>query len=237
MKRLKGFTLAEMLITLAILGVVAAMTIPPLNTSVQKNQVGPSLKKAMNTLTTGLQLLKASNNIRDLASVGDVPSYVFHVYVAQKIRLTPRQSTVYSANSYGSYKYFNPEGKATWFQAKRFSTPDNIDYFIKKDDDTWHKIESSFYSRAYNGKFVFLLVDSNGYDKNPNTEGKDLFKFIIDTAGTVIPYGGSEASNYLSGGETSTPLWETLCNSTSISDPFACTGSIFENDGNVIYKW
>lgn len=45
MKR-KGFTLAEVLISLAIIGVVAALTMPNLTTDVQAAKIGPKLGKA-----------------------------------------------------------------------------------------------------------------------------------------------------------------------------------------------
>jgi len=43
-----GFTLAEVLVTLAIIGVVAAITLPILNSSVQERQAITGFKKAMN---------------------------------------------------------------------------------------------------------------------------------------------------------------------------------------------
>ena len=42
----KGFTLAEVLITLGIIGVVAALTLPSLITNYQKKQIVAQLKKA-----------------------------------------------------------------------------------------------------------------------------------------------------------------------------------------------
>ena len=45
-----GFTLAEVLITLTIIGIVAAMTMPSLLSSIEKGQIGPKLAKAINTL-------------------------------------------------------------------------------------------------------------------------------------------------------------------------------------------
>ena len=42
----KGFTLAEVLITLGVIGVVAAMTIPTMITNYEKKQTAIEVKKA-----------------------------------------------------------------------------------------------------------------------------------------------------------------------------------------------
>ena len=46
MKKKDGFTLAEILITLGIVGVVAAMTVPRLMNNTSTSQIGPKLAKA-----------------------------------------------------------------------------------------------------------------------------------------------------------------------------------------------
>ena len=51
----KGFTLAEVLVTLTIVGVVAALASPVLVGAFQKSKVGPSLRKFMNTIETANQ--------------------------------------------------------------------------------------------------------------------------------------------------------------------------------------
>lgn len=45
MKNKVGFTLAEILITIGIIGVIAAMTIPALTTSIQKKMTVAKLQK------------------------------------------------------------------------------------------------------------------------------------------------------------------------------------------------
>lgn len=65
----KGFTLAEVLITLGLIGIVASLTLPSLNTSVQKQKVGPTLMKAINTLVNANRVALAENDARYLSSV------------------------------------------------------------------------------------------------------------------------------------------------------------------------
>ena len=63
-----GFTLAEVLITLAIIGVVATMTLPALMTNTQEQQARTGLKKAVNTLTEAAAMSQAVTGI-DFASI------------------------------------------------------------------------------------------------------------------------------------------------------------------------
>ncbi len=48
--KIKAFTMAEVLIVLTILGVIAALTLPALNANIQKQQAGPALMRAISTL-------------------------------------------------------------------------------------------------------------------------------------------------------------------------------------------
>ena len=57
--RRAAFTLAEVLITLAIIGVVAAMTIPTLIAKYQERQVVSSLTKVYSTLASAYQMVQA----------------------------------------------------------------------------------------------------------------------------------------------------------------------------------
>lgn len=50
-----GFTLAEVLITLGIIGVVAAMTIPNLMTAHKKRVIESKLKKAVSTINQAIK--------------------------------------------------------------------------------------------------------------------------------------------------------------------------------------
>lgn len=57
----KAFTLAETLITLSIIGVVAAMTVPTLMANITKAQYVSRLKKAYSNLQNAVRMLPVSN--------------------------------------------------------------------------------------------------------------------------------------------------------------------------------
>ena len=66
-----GFTLAEVLITLGIIGVVAAMTMPTLIANYQSKVYATKLKHAHNLLSNSLNLYKAKNNCDDYLCLFD----------------------------------------------------------------------------------------------------------------------------------------------------------------------
>jgi prepilin-type N-terminal cleavage/methylation domain-containing protein len=65
-----GFTLAEVLITLSIIGVVAMMTLPALMTNVQEQQAKTGIKKGINTLSEAGQMNNAVEGF-DYSSFGN----------------------------------------------------------------------------------------------------------------------------------------------------------------------
>ena len=59
MKKIYGFTLAEVLITLGIIGVVAALTMPSLIANYQKMVLKNQFKKAYSTVFQGIRQVEA----------------------------------------------------------------------------------------------------------------------------------------------------------------------------------
>ena len=62
----KAFTLAEVLITLAIIGVVAALTLPTMIANHQKKVYVVQLQKAISTLEQGFKMMMADDAVDNL---------------------------------------------------------------------------------------------------------------------------------------------------------------------------
>ena len=71
MKKL-AFTLAEVLVTLGIIGVVAAMTMPTLVSNHQKKVYVTQLKKVYTELTQALSRYKNDNNAINIMEAGNM---------------------------------------------------------------------------------------------------------------------------------------------------------------------
>ena len=74
MRKSLGFTLAEVLITLAIIGVVAAMTIPSVIVNTNQQEFKTGLKKAVSVLNQAITMNMALENVTpaDLTQSGNV---------------------------------------------------------------------------------------------------------------------------------------------------------------------
>lgn len=67
-----AFTLAEILITLAIIGIVASMTIPTMMQKIQIEQFRVALKKEYSTLTQAINMIQAQNSSLDVSTVDNL---------------------------------------------------------------------------------------------------------------------------------------------------------------------
>ena len=74
MKKHSGFTLAEVLITLTIIGVVSALTLPSLNTNTGSARNRATLKKALSVLNNAVRMNEARNgwNLANITQKSDV---------------------------------------------------------------------------------------------------------------------------------------------------------------------
>lgn len=228
MIKLKGFTLAEVLITLGIVGVIASLTMPALMTNVQKNQIGPSFAKAVNSLENSMRYLLASQDARKLDTV-----------CSGKMRDCLKMAmhgTVTTANA----SYRTPTGTAYTaldsIKGNAFLTQDGIEYIVADGegaDNGYDSFMNAPDNEKYYGKYRKVYIDINGSAKNPNILGRDLFIVLVDLYGFVIPFGGKEYKDV--GGQTD---WTGgNCDSTSISNPETCAGSVADNGWKVVYKF
>jgi len=81
LKPCNGFTLAELLIALAILGVVATFTIPKIITANTNSQYNASAKEVAATLSAAYQNYMDQNGMSASTSVGSITPYINYISV------------------------------------------------------------------------------------------------------------------------------------------------------------
>ena len=164
-----GFTLAEVLITLGIIGIVSAMTIPTLIKNYQEKITTTKLKKVYAEIIQVVKLSEIDN--------GAHMSWDF-----------PTNSSI-STSLLFIEKYYLPYFKGATLHDNRFITNEQIPVCggIKLQNGT----VLSFFPTA---TYLWLFVDLNGKGW-PNKVGRDIFVFEISKnevtggCGEVILYG------------------------------------------------
>ena len=165
----KGFTLAEVLITLGVIGVVAALTLPSLIQSYEKKVTATRLKKFYSTM---LNVIKLSENDNGEMSTWDFPKQSYDPLINvffQKYYL-PYMSgydECYSANCFTYLNY-----SLTTLSGANASGMTVVRYIVKTSDGMY------IYFLPNVPGYIWMFVDTNG-PKKPNKIGRDVFVFDI----------------------------------------------------------
>lgn len=181
MKMKIGFTLAEVLITLGIIGIVAAMSIPSLINKVQEITFKSKLKKSYSLLSQTVKLMLADDN----AYMG-------------KCRINDSKCL---GEMFGKYmKFVNAEAGTSYFKGcwedsytPNISEPkycattaDGVVYLF---DMEWEKPHQNDEGDTVD-VIAYILVDVNG-TKLPNKYGIDRFIFHMNSNDAIsLKYGG-----------------------------------------------
>lgn len=106
--RKQGFTLAEVLITLGIIGVVAAMTMPTLMNSTQGAQYKAAYKKALSALSQAVTLNVALDewNFADL----DASTYKLEDMLKSRMNVVRTETGSFAGPKTGNYKATGTDG-------------------------------------------------------------------------------------------------------------------------------
>lgn len=182
--RNKAFTLAEVLITLGIIGVVAAITIPALITTHQKKVTVTKLKKAISILNQAYRLSFDDNGDASAQEAMDMGTVqYFNTYWAPYIKTATLCKGPTTCNYKSNFPFkvlngttsnsgfggFNPASKTT--SRVPFLTSDGFLYIIHVYGGSGQYDE--------NGNMIQVAVNEINLDINgfagPNTYGKDVF--------------------------------------------------------------
>ena len=195
-----AFTLAEVLITLGIIGVVAAVTLPTLVANYQKQVWVNQLKKTYTTLNEGYKQMAASEGCTtlrcaDISEDWPITNFDFtKVKTKEKFVKTFKLENVYvddmPNNSIYNYKIKAVSGEVDEEEEEEESS--FSDNFVMNDGAGLVGTTSNGEIISFMGSLVgpLIIVDINGL-KSPNTVGRDIFVFsgldFNDTA-MVVPF-------------------------------------------------
>ena len=195
-----GFTLAEVLITLGIIGIVAAMTIPSLNSKIIKRQVEARTKVAYSTIAQALKLSEDKGNTSMQVQVSTKGQKEwFDKNLAPSLQVT--SLCVQQAGCWHKKGVV----KTLQHQTPSFETSVGIDdstlgwstLTFKTAKGIWGNLDgsspgtnSNLFGVDAKGNSLEFYIDVNG-DRGPNIIGKDIYILVYNEDIGTVPAGYS----------------------------------------------
>lgn len=192
----KAFTLAETLITLGIIGIVASITIPVLFNNYQKTTYVVGLEKAHSMLSQAFQNYLVSQSVDTLpqtklfdgsgnADFIELNNFVTSYFKTVKICPINDTSCVVEAK-YLKYPEQDPfyefgESPSANTESYNFFTADGLGFSFMLYDKNYCDADAC----------LSFSIDVNG-EKAPNRIGRDIFFGFIGTNGNPYPYYSKE---------------------------------------------
>lgn len=167
--KLNAFTLAEVLITLGIIGVVAALTMPSLIANTRKSEYSSKLKKFYSIMNQAIIMSELDNGpagdwIKDGGIEGDITD--------------EDGNPDFGKNSDVITKYVNqylkPYIKIVSFGSSNRTIDDDKDH----EGEAYMIFADGSYVYLHNGDCIDFNYDVNG-PKAPNEFGRDIYKFYL----------------------------------------------------------
>ena len=165
-----AFTLAEVLVTLGIIGVVSAMTVPTLMQNYQRQSYVTQLHKVYNELSQALLRYQTDKNAINFKEAGLSGSEAYTEFQKNYFKVVQDCGTTQTPCFASSYKKMS--GSSTNFKCKYGCMSLASGAAI------------GGYGNGTNGVYE-IVVDVNG-QKGPNIFGRDAFTMYIYTAQNVI---------------------------------------------------
>ena len=224
---LKGFTMAEVLVTLVILGLAAALTIPNLIKDYQKQTTVTGLEKAFGTFSNAVKMSEIDNGSSEswylAATWNTAASATFwNTYLIPYLRVQKECTTSHS--DLISTDCWAP---STGLDGAITSMPNGNITLILNDGMT-------VYLAGISGTYGIIYVDVNGF-KKPNVIGKDIFRIdFMYKIGRIQFYGQGLSRTSLLGNSSNS------CNSQTGSGKGDSCGALIQLDGWKIgdgYPW
>ena len=249
-----GFTLAEVLITLGIIGVVAAMTMPVLIANIQEKTLLSQLSVAYKLIdeATVKMINENGDTFKDL---GQTPEERFREYMRllpQYIRVIKKCENGKAAGKCNAPTFYNYSASTGKIEPNNYNTTNNKETFVLKNgmsiiftniptNETYAHCELNK-NFTYNDNFSgyrsgsgtygwacgSFYIDING-KKGPNTIAKDVFLFYVAANG-IIPAGSS-------GEGVGVQKFESACGKNGVNtDTKMCTAWALYNNNMDYFK-
>lgn len=185
-----GFTMAEVLITLGIIGIVAAMTLPAVINDSRNRQLEVGLKRSYSIIAQALEQYQAQTGERITVENQGLhtlkPILMKYLKVVEDCGWGAENASGSCIPNQGSLPEEDRAGVRAY---KTYNGKTNILMRLFDDGQFVINDRSLVLLENSGGHTLYISVDVNGYNKNPNRLGQDLFMFQINEKGMLLPMG------------------------------------------------
>ncbi len=221
-KRIKmGFTLAEVLVTLGIIGVVSVLTMPVLLQNYQQKVYIGRLHSFYSLLSQALLNYQTEHNAVNLIEAGINSQDITNSFINDTfkiVKICQNSLTPCFASSYKSIK------------GNKISGFDVVTSFVLANGTA---VRPKYYGNQYNNAFINILIDTNG-TKGPNIHGRDLFNIGVYSNGLIDDIDHLSKNTAPLSKERREELFNSKClsNSTYV---YGCFGKILNDNWEMNY--
>ena len=228
-KKSFAFSLAEVLIALVIIGVVAAITVPVLFENYKKQETISRLKKAYSVISNGLRMSQTENGPFSSWEIGadmtDIDAY-FNKYWVPYFQNITKYNYAKDLGYEDNFCWTNLNGRRIGWQVKSdesrmlFTLADGTVVFYPRNTTDING------NPAYTKLFY---VDING-SKKPNIIGRDVFVFYVVDYDNIKPFCYNTSADYI----------KSHCNKSIAENNYNCCTAKIMYDGWQIkedYPW
>lgn len=174
----RAFTLAEVLITLGIIGVVAAMTIPTVVNKYRSYVLEVQFKKAYSNLSQSILLMKNESGIENLWKEYVIYDENTEAYVNPENFYNDFDKYMKVVKKADTYEITNYNGTKKTISDRGRDLPKAV--YILPD--------GSSVGRQIGNGVIRFWIDTNGPYKKPNRYGFDIFELgITSKSDAIVP--------------------------------------------------
>lgn len=216
-----GFTIAELLIAVAVIGVVAVMAIPTFVHAKQDKEVAAKLNLAQAILSNATEMAQLNNGKltnSDLEKMTEKD--IFNTFYKNTLKLTAFCSEDTSETCWSQTSDFFGKSKATGGDILGITGNVHTGFVLQDGMNiTMTKVQNldeKFGIDTKDEYSIVFMVDING-EKSPNAIGQDVFAFIMNKKGQIIPAGkDNDSANCQKGCDLDDDYWD--CSAKVLQD-------------------
>lgn len=250
-----GFTLAEVLITLGIIGVIAALVLPALVRQSSNREIMGRLSSNVTNLESAFTRAIEEEHVDEIRETemwqhrGNNTEFIGEMkkYFPKISNFRLENAGVYYRNKDLTLNFMNNDGtenrnssyagEASQWTIELADGAVLFITFYNPSPLNEAQLEAQAFDRGTVIKDIAaeIIIDANGANR-PNVIGRDAFKFYLATDGKLYPHGSKEYSRYLDGNDNQ--AWTgnvagSSCQTGNLRNTWGCSARVVD-EGYVI---